>query len=395
MHHPHLPHRICAGQRTSNLRVKPLRLSATRHDGSLKTLISMKKRASIASLTAAALLWMPVHAHAACDGCVVNAVQSASSAVVNAIQRQAERERVARETELPIDACGASGSNYAASAVRHTQMAASRYRRGGASTSNRALNVALNQPAPAIDASRQTTATIHLAHYCSAIEAKLGYCTASTLPDGDTDAASLFTGAGKPEKPADLSVIPEQIDAARAYARLALDPNPPQHITSEQARTEKGRLYLAMQKAYQTSISSSEKAMFDEIASHTPFPGSAQLIREIKQSDAAARYFDATASRTAKRTGAMSLSELPDFEAGRRWRNPYWIVEMAAQADPVQLAREQLFTTAFIAELQYQRLQKSKHIEVLLGQILALLTRTMEQPKIEAQRLQLRSRDAP
>src|SRR5260364_370663 len=46
----------------------------------------MKKRASIASLTAAALLWMPLHAHAACDGCVVNAVQSASSAVVNAIQ---------------------------------------------------------------------------------------------------------------------------------------------------------------------------------------------------------------------------------------------------------------------------------------------------------------------
>src|SRR5260363_66188 len=147
------------------------------------------------------------------------------------IQRQAERERVARETELPIDACGASGSNYAASAVRHTQMAASRYRRGGASTSNRALNVALNQPAPAIDASRQTTATIHLAHYCSAIEAKLGYCTASTLPDGDTDAASLFTGAGKPDKPADLTFTPEQIDAARAYARLALDPNPPEHIT--------------------------------------------------------------------------------------------------------------------------------------------------------------------
>src|SRR5260364_459220 len=93
-----------------------------------------------------------------------------------------------------------------------------------------------------------------------------------------------------------------------------------------QARTEKVRLYLAMQKAYQTSISSSEKAMFDEIASHTPFPGSAQLIREIKKSDAAARYFDATASRTAKRTGAMSLSELQDFEAGRRWRNPYWVV---------------------------------------------------------------------
>src|SRR5260363_14159 len=70
----------------------------------------------------------------------------------------------------------------------------------------------------------------------------------------------------------------------------------------------------------------------------------------------AARYFDATASRTAKRTGAMSLSELQDFEAGRRWRNPYWVIEMAAQADPVQLAREQLFTNAFIAELQYQRL---------------------------------------
>src|SRR5260363_243560 len=98
-----------------------------------------------------------------------------------------------------------------------------------------------------------------------------------------------------------------------------------------------------MQKSYQTNISSSEKTMFDEIATQTPFTGSAQRIRENKQSDAAARYLDATVSRTAKRTGAMSLSELQDFEAGRRWRNPYWIVEMAAQADPVQLAREQLF----------------------------------------------------
>src|SRR5260363_169302 len=60
--------------------------------------------------------------------------------------------------------------------------------------------------------------------------------------------------------------------------------------------------------------------------------------------------------RTRRFQAAHNLSELQDFEAGRRWRNPYWIVEMAAQADPVQLAREQLFTTAFIAELQYQRL---------------------------------------
>jgi hypothetical protein len=134
--------------------------------------------------------------------------------------------------------------------------------------------------------------------------------------------------------------------------------------------------------------------MFDEIGSHMPFAGSAQMIQDINQSDAAAQYFNATASKVAKATGTMSLAELQDFEAGRRWRNPYWVVEMGALADPTKLAREQLFTQAFQADLQYETFQKDKHIEVLLGQILASITRSSERPMIEAQLGRVRATNA-
>jgi hypothetical protein len=104
-----------------------------------------------------------------------------------------------------------------------------------------------------------------------------------------------------------------------------------------------------MQKAYQANMSSAIKPINDLIGSRQPFNGSAQLIQDLKQSDAAAQYFNATASSVAKTTGTMSLAELEDFEAGRRWKNPYWQIEFGAIADPTKLMRELLFTTAFSA----------------------------------------------
>jgi len=125
--------------------------------------------------------------------------------------------------------------------------------------------------------------------------------------------------------------------------------------------------------------------MNDMIAMHAPFPGSAQLINDINQSsDSAQKYYGANASAVAKSTNTMSMAELEDFEAGRRWRNPYWQIEMGAVADPTKLAREQLFTTAFIADINYQNFMKSQRVEILLGQILTALER-QNLPALDAQ----------
>lgn len=399
----------------------------------------MKKIVSLSVLSAAALL-QSSSAYAVCDGCVVGAVQAASTAIVGSVaalgtalstilheidtdvasigskvsdsivqaaktqremalevQRQQERDRVSRETELPIDPCATSTSNYAMQASRSTNTTASSYRPGGgASVSSAPLNKALNGPAPAVEASRRASTAIHQAKYCTAVEVQLGYpgCSTSSMPDADANADSLFTGAGMPGKDADLTFTKDQEEAARAYARMAIDPNPPENISKAEASTEVGKLYIAMQKAYQANMSSAQKAMNDEIASHMPFPGSAQLIQDIKQSDAAAQYFNATASSVAKSTGTMSQAELMEFEAGRRWRNPYWQIEFAALADPTKLQREQLFVSAFVADLLYQQFQKSKHIDVLLGQVVAALERSGDRPALEAQLQRVRATNA-
>jgi len=305
------------------------------------------------------------------------------------IQRQQEIDKMTLATELPIDPCATSGSNYAMQAVQGAHTTASSFRPGGSATvSSAPLQKALNSPAPSVEASRRATAAIHQATYCNANEISLGYanCTASTMPDGDANADSLYVGAGLPGKAPDLTFTPAQIEAARAYARVSIDPEPPQNITQAESGTEMGKLYIAMQKAYQANISSAQTELNNQIAAHTPFPGSTQLISDINSSsDSAQQYFNASASPVAKSTNTMSLAELEDFEAGRRWRNPFWQIEMGAVADPTKLEREQVFTTAFIADQIHLLATSQERTNVLLAQILASNERAIDRPAVEAQ----------
>ena len=196
----------------------------------------MKKIVSLSALSLAVLM-SSSSAYAVCDGCVVSSVQLASTTITGAItalgsslstilneidtdiasigskvsdslvqaantqremalevQRQQEMDQVARETELPIDPCATSSSNYAMQAVHSANTTASSYRPGGgASVSSAPLNKALNGPAPSVEASRRASTAIHQAKYCSAVEVQLGYpgCSTSSMPDADASADSF------------------------------------------------------------------------------------------------------------------------------------------------------------------------------------------------------------
>ncbi|TAM27875.1 MAG: hypothetical protein EPN59_16935 [Paraburkholderia sp.] len=378
-------------------------------------------------------------AYALCDGCVVSAIEQASLTLTNLIQgfgtsfanlyneidtdiagigtkisnavtqasdsqremalevqRQQEMDQVARETELPIDPCATSSSNYAVQAVSGAASVSSSLRPGGAHVSYTPLDKALNSPAPSVEASRRASASIHADNYCTPLEVQLGYpgCKASQMPDGDADVDSVFIGAGVPGKGVDLTFTQQQQDAARAYARMSIDPQPPESINKAEAGTEAGKLYIAMQKAYQANMSSAIKPMNDLIGSRQPFNGSAQLIQELKQSDAAAQYFNATASSVAKSTGTMSLAELEDFEAGRRWKNPYWHIEFGAVADPTKLLRELLFATAFQVYQTHEHVEAQRQTNLLLGQLLAANERGTDRTAIETQLQRVRATNA-
>ncbi|WP_017772219.1 conjugal transfer protein TraW [Paraburkholderia kururiensis] len=400
--------------------------------------MKLKKTVLCAALAGSTML-STSSAYAVCDGCVVSAVEQASLVLGNMIQalgtsfttlfneidtdisavgtkisnavtqasdsqremalevqRQQEMDQVARETELPIDPCATSSSNYAVQAVSGAASASSSLRPGGAHVSYPPLDKALNSPAPSVEASRRASASIHADNYCTPLELQLGYpgCKASQLPDGDADVDSIFIGAGLPGKSVDLTFAQQQQDAARAYARMSIDPQPPESINKAEAGTEAGKLYIAMQKAYQANMSSAIKPINDLIGSRQPFAGSAQLIQDIKQSDAAAQYFNATASSVAKSTGTMSLAELEDFEAGRRWRNPYWQIEFGAIADPTKLMRELLFTTAFLADQTHKHVELQRQTNVLLGQLLANDERGVDRTAIEMQLQRVRATNA-
>lgn len=305
------------------------------------------------------------------------------------VQQQHELDKMNLDTELPIDPCATSGSNYAAQAVQSTRATASSYRPGGSATvSSAPLSKALSSPAPSVEASRRATAAIHQATYCNANEVALGYanCTTSTMPDGDADVDSIYIGAGMPGKLADLTFTPAETEAARAYVRTSIDPEPPQSISKYESGTEMGKLYIAMQKAYQSNISSAANTLNLVAASRAPFPNSTQLISDINSSsDSAQQYYNASASPVAKSTKTMSLAELEDFEAGRRWRNPYWQIEMGAVADPTKLQREQLYTSAFEADQIHQIETSVERMSVLLAQLLAVNERAVDRPAIEAQ----------
>ena len=391
------------------------------------------------TLAGAALLSLSSSAFAVCDGCVVGAVKEAeitlqtaiaslgsslttllneidtdiasigskmSDSVVQAantqremsleVQRQQEMDQVARETELPLDPCATSSSNYAVQAVSGAASISSSLRPGGTHVGYAPLDKALNSPAPSVEASRRASASIHADNYCTPLELQLGYpgCKTSQLPDGDADVGSIFIGAGMPGKSVDLTFTQQQQDAARAYARMSIDPQPPESINKAEAGTEAGKLYIAMQKAYQANMSSAIKPINNLIGSRQPFPGSAQLVQDLKQSDAAAQYFNATASSVAKGTGTMSLAELEDFEAGRRWRNPYWQIEFGAIADPTKLMRELLFTTAFLADQTHEHVELQRQTNVLLGQLLAADERGVDRPSIESQLQRVRATNA-
>ncbi|RDU98758.1 conjugal transfer protein TraW [Trinickia dinghuensis] len=391
-----------------------------------------KKIAAPAALCLALGLSASTNAYAICDGCVVAAVTAANVAITGAIgslgsalelqlrsidsdieasggknsaasamgastqgemtaqaAQQQETDSMLQQTELPLDPCATSGSEYAMEAMHSVNTTASSFRPGGGATVNSsALHQALNGATPSIEASRRASTAIHEDYYCDSNETMLGYpgCKSTSMPDGDASADSLYSGAGMPGKDADLTFSPQQIDAARAYERMSIDPEPPQYITKAEANTEVGKLYIAMQKAYMANMTSAENTLNNVIASRVPFPGSNKLIGDINaSSDSAQQYFNANASPGAKTSGTMSLAELEDFEAGRRWRNPYWQIEMGAVADPTKLAREQLYTTAFMADMIYQSYKRSQHIEVLLSQILGVMERTGERPMLEAQ----------
>ena len=121
-------------------------------------------------------------------------------------------------------------------------------------------------------------------------------------------------------------------------------------------------------------IDSASNPQLTLIADSTPNESTRKALAETLQSDSAAAYFDQVASPEAKARGYMSTREFEAFEAGRRYANTAYLVDLQEmQGD--NLLRELVRITAQMNWQLNDLKEQIRQGNVISGQQLALTAR--------------------
>ncbi|EFI5821910.1 IncI1-type conjugal transfer protein TraW, partial [Escherichia coli] len=141
-----------------------------------------------------------------------------------------------------------------------------------------------------------------------------------------------------------------------------------------EVNTQSGRTYVGLQNEYNGIIDSASNPQLTLIADSTPNETTRKALAETLQSDSAAAYFDQVASPEAKARGYMSTREFEAFEAGRRYANTAYLVDLQEmQGD--NLLRELVRITAQMNWQLNDLKEQIRQGNVISGQQLALTAR--------------------
>ncbi|MBC0739560.1 IncI1-type conjugal transfer protein TraW, partial [Escherichia coli] len=190
----------------------------------------------------------------------------------------------------------------------------------------------------------------------------------------DSQVRSIYHGAGTADTPAALTWDQKQIDAATAYMKNTSRPSAGRALGKGEVNTQSGRTYVGLQNEYNGIIDSASNPQLTLIADSTPNESTRKALAETLQSDSAAAYFDQVASPEAKARGYMSTREFEAFEAGRRYANTAYLVDLQEmQGD--NLLRELVRITAQMNWQLNDLKEQIRQGNVISGQQLALTAR--------------------
>ncbi|HAH9960509.1 TPA: IncI1-type conjugal transfer protein TraW, partial [Escherichia coli] len=176
------------------------------------------------------------------------------------------------------------------------------------------------------------------------------------------------------DTPAALTWDQKQIDAATAYMKNTSRPSAGRALGKGEVNTQSGRTYVGLQNEYNGIIDSASNPQLTLIADSTPNETTRKALAETLQSDSAAAYFDQVASPEAKARGYMSTREFEAFEAGRRYANTAYLVDLQEmQGD--NLLRELVRITAQMNWQLNDLKEQIRQGNVISGQQLALTAR--------------------
>ncbi|WP_336732232.1 conjugal transfer protein TraW [Pantoea ananatis] len=327
---------------------------------------------------------------------VVQNADKVTTAVTEAARTQREAENFNRQADrlekarasytVPDSICSESASGTAAQVSQATRATASRLA-GGGGVSSAAVRETLASLPTTPRQGGYRSALIHAA-YCTAEEAKLyggtGLCpSVSSLPGGDTEARSLYDGAGPAGKDPELTFTQAQTDAAMAYVNNSAKLDAGRTPGKGEIQTATGQEYQGLLTQYKAMQSAAMQPQLDMVAASQPQDATQAALTEARQAPSAESYFQQTASAQAKQTGTMSEREFEAFEVGRRYANTAWVTDLQAM-DGDNLAREMARQQSLANWLALGIKNELRQANIISGQLLALAAKNEYAPQLQA-----------
>lgn len=209
----------------------------------------------------------------------------------------------------------------------------------------------------------------------------------SGFPNADVRAETLFDG---PQAAGDRTVRrlthepgnSRERAAIEAFVRNVETPVDLAELDVGKLRTDRGRRYMALRDAYDASMSLATKPLRDQVAMMEANRFTLPIIEQLLQSDD--RPFIENYLRSAYpnfRRDGISLNELINLEAVRRYNNPQWHVRMSA-APERQLLQEQVQLQAANLWMTAQLLERIQQLSVLQGSVAASVVRQEKMPSL-------------
>jgi len=219
---------------------------------------------------------------------------------------------------------------------------------------------------------------------------RAGFAPARTNPHPNADirAETLFDG---PQRQTDRVIrrltlstdIAEQA-AAHAFLRNLETPIDLRELAEPELRTDAGRNYMALRDAYEARISASMRPARDQVQMMQANQNTLPIVNHLLHGDDGpfvAQYLSRAFPQF--RQQGISLMELINLEAERRYRNPDWYVRIAGASD-LQLAQEKARMQALQIWLTAQMLERLQHLAIVQGVATGVATREEKIPQLVA-----------
>lgn len=207
-------------------------------------------------------------------------------------------------------------------------------------------------------------------------------------PNADVRAETLFDGPQRQQNAIvrRLTYKPGSAEEAaiEALLRNLETPLDLRELTAGELKTDAGRNYMALRDAYEASISVASKPARDQALLMRANPNTKEIIKQLLESDDAdfVRAYLSRAYPDFQQDG-ISVAELINLEAERRYKNPKWLIRMS-QAPERQLLQEQVQLQAVNLWMMSMLLERVQQLAVIQGAAAAGAIRAEKLPTLVA-----------